>query len=184
MNNIDLPTLQATAAKCELCELCKGRRKPVFARGSDDADVVVCGMCPGPDENKVGLPFVGTSGKILDEILAQSIGKNVYITNLVKCFVKPGIHLKSEWMDNCLPYFIVQMKLVNPKIIITLGKDVTGFFVPGYKRMGDLRGCTYDYMDTKLIATYHPSFIARTGGTKSKYFSKVIKDFEISNKFL
>jgi len=184
MTDINIKSLQDSAAKCKLCDLCKGRIKPVFARGMNDADVVICGMCPGPDENKAGLPFVGTAGRVLDEILAQSIGESVYITNLVKCFVRPGLQLQSDWMSRCLPYFIVQLQLIRPKVIITLGKDVANFLLNNEEKMGAMRGCTYDYMGTKLISTYHPSYLARGGGINHRHFGRVVKDFSKAKGFI
>ena len=186
MNNIDLPTLESIAAKCELCDLCKGRNEPVFARGTSDTDIVICGMCPGPDENEAGSPFVGKSGKLLDKILDQSIGTSVYITNLVKCFVQPGIDLQEEWMTRCLPYFVVQMQLIRPKVIITLGKNVADFFIPNYeKNMKFMRGrIHYGHMGANLITTYHPSYLARGGGEKHKDFNKVVADFNKAKEFV
>jgi len=186
MNNIDLPALQDVAAKCELCELHKNRIEPVFARGVENTDVVVCGMCPGPDENKAGSPFVGKSGQLLDKILDQSVGTSVYITNLVKCFVQPGTDLQEEWMSRCLPYFVVQMQLIRPKVIITLGKNVADFFIPNYeKTMKFMRGRVhYGHMGANLITTYHPSYLARGGGINHRHYGSVVKDFNKAREFI
>jgi uracil-DNA glycosylase family 4 len=180
---LDLKTIELTAASCTLCELCKGRIKPVFAKGSPASEVVICGMCPGPDENEAGIPFVGAAGGILDAILLEAFGKvssslDVYITNLVKCFVPPGTKLDPKWMGSCLPYFLVQLKLIDPKVIITLGKDVSNFLLNNEDSMGSMRGNIYNYMGIKLISTYHPSYLARGGGVKHRHFDRVVKDFE------
>ena len=183
--------LENIAANCKLCELYKGQIKPVFARGNEEADIVICGMCPGPDENRAGIPFVGPAGKILDEIIISVLGSKdyglltgVYITNLIKCYVSPGTTLQPEWMSTCLPYFIVQLKLVKPKVIISLGKDVSNFLLNKNDSMGSMRGNVYDYMGIKLLSTYHPSFLARQGGTRSKYFNTVVKDFNKALKYI
>ena len=93
---MNLEELEIEAGFCQLCDLYKDRNEPVFAKGSKDADIMICGMCPGPDENKMGVPFVGTAGKLLDKILIEAYGRtdSVYITNLVKCFVSPGKKLE------------------------------------------------------------------------------------------
>lgn len=175
---MDLELLQSECAKCTLCELHKGRNKPVFSRGVV-SDVMICGMCPGPDENLVGLPFVGTAGKLLDKILMESLGHtNVYITNLVKCFVQPGIKLDNIWMTSCLPYLIVQIKLIQPKVIIALGKDVSNFLLSNDLQMKDMRGKIFDYFGSKLLVTYHPAYLARAGGIKHKHFQVVVEDFK------
>ena len=177
---MDLKDLQLTAAECELCGLCRGRNKPVFARGDSSSKVVFCGMCPGPDENKAGIPFVGAAGQLLDAILVGAFGDNdsVYITNLVKCFVAPGTKLDNHWMSTCLPYFLVHLKLIQPKVIIALGKDVCNFLLNNEDNMGSMRGNVYDYMGTKLIGSYHPSYLARGGGVKHKDFDRVVNDFK------
>jgi len=183
---MDLIKLEQIAAQCKLCSLHIGQDKPVFARGCPEADILVCGMCPGPYENAVGSPFVGTAGKILDEILNKSFSlkHRVYITNLVKCFVPPGKNLDMLWMNTCLPYFVIQVQFVKPKVIIALGKDVSNYLLGADNQMGAMRGNVYDYMNTKLICTYHPSFLARSGGVNHKHFNTVVKDFSKALKYV
>jgi uracil-DNA glycosylase family 4 len=178
-NEITLQTVQDTAARCDLCELHTNRIKPVFARGNPKSDFMICGMCPGPDENVQGSPFVGTAGQVLNELLMKTFGgtESVYITNLVKCFVKPGIPLQQSWMNTCLPYFVVQVSLIKPKVIVLLGKDVCNYFLGSDVEMGKLRGKTFKYLNTNVVCTYHPSYLARGGGIKHKHFNTVLKDF-------
>lgn len=178
--DLSLPQLEDLAARCTLCSLHIGQIKPVFAKGYPEADILICGMCPGMDENDIGIPFVGAAGKILDEILniVFSLKHKVYITNLVKCFVPAGRDLDMRWMSLCLPYFIVQLELIKPKVIIALGKDVCNFLLNKNEQMGAMRGNVYDYLNTKLICTYHTSYLARGGGIQHKHFNRVVKDFE------
>ena len=180
-NDLSLYHLQRSAATCTLCKLCKGRDKPVFARGIANTDILICGMCPGPDENKEGYPFVeyAAAGSILNEILTRAFNSvyAAYITNLVKCFVQPGVQLQPAWMNACLPYLIVQIQLINPKVIIALGKDVCNYLLNNDLAMGQMRGKIYPYMGRSLICTYHPSYLARGGGIKHRHFDKVVKDF-------
>ena len=176
---MNLDTVQQTAKHCILCGLCENRIKPVFGRGNPNADIVVCGMCPGPDENKIGLPFVGTAGKLLDKIIHEALPDNhVYITNLVKCFVQPGTALKDKWMTVCLPYFLAQMHFIKPKVIIGLGGDVCNFLLNNDLKIGQMRGKEYKYMGAKFIPTYHPSYLARGGGIKHRHFNTVVEDFK------
>jgi len=184
---MDLELLQQSAASCKGCELHTGRINPVFAKGNPEAKIMVCGMVPADEENKVGLPFVGRAGQLLDKILAD-IGKtinDVYITNLVKCYLAAGLPLKQSWIDNCLPYLIVQINLIQPKVIITLGKDAT-FNLLGLDNktaLGKVRG-TVDQYDSniKVIPTYHPSYLLRGGGEKHKSYLDVINDFLLAEK--
>jgi len=182
---MDLERLKTIQATCELCSLYKTRQRPVFERRSGiwkengPAEVMICGMCPGPEENKYGIPFIGTAGKILDAILEETINdRSVYITNLVKCFVTPGKSLEHEWMTTCLPYLLVQISLLKPKVIIGLGKDVCNYLLNTDAAIGKLRGNVYNYMGTKLICTYHPSYLARGGGVNHRDFAKVLEDFK------
>jgi DNA polymerase len=187
---MDLKELERQAAECKLCELHKGQNQPVFAKGSNASRLIVCGMCPGPEENKVGIPFVGDAGKILDEILLGAFGNyssslDVYVTNLVKCFVPPGTPLQSHWMTSCLPYFIVQIKLINPRVIVALGKDVSNFLLNNTLPMKDMRGKLFDYMcDLKILSTYHPSYLARGGGIRHRHFQTVVDDFKQIYKYM
>jgi len=180
---MDLIELKDIAATCNLCELCSGRVKPVFARGSGNSDILICGMCPGKNENLKGVPFVGPAGKILDAIISYAFtGFTIdpYITNLVKCFVNPGISLNDAWMGSCLPYFVAQIGMVKPKTIILLGGDVCQFVLNTDVPIKNLRGNVYEYIGTKVVCSYHPSFLARQGGEKSPYFKKVVEDFKLA----
>ncbi len=177
--DLDLNKLQHIASTCWNCGLWEGRNKAVFSRGDPEFPIIVCGMCPGPDENIAGLPFVGTAGQILDTILVEVFGSNdsVYITNLVKCFVKPGTSLQKDWMDSCLGYFITQIGLMQPKVILAVGKDVCNYLLNNNESMGRLRGESYPYMRTTIVCTYHPSYLARGGGVKHKHYRRVVEDF-------
>lgn len=190
---MNLDTVQQVAKHCILCSLCENRIKPVFGRGNPDADIVVCGMCPGPDENRIGLPFVGTAGKILDgpdgvlqQVFTGETEPNDYvnITNLVKCFVQPGTKLNKQWMVRCLPYFVAQIHFIKPKVIIGLGGDVCNFLLNNDLKIGQMRGKEYKYMGAKFIPTYHPSYLARGGGIKHKHFNIVVEDFRQALKYI
>jgi len=192
---MNLEQLQQIASGCNLCELFHGRKKPVFARGNPNSKIMICGMCPGPDENKIGSPFVGTAGKVLDEIIAYSNLEDVYITNLVKCFVQPGTSLKPEWVANCTPYLIVQLAILKPKIIVGLGADVCNFLVnrdlsnPHLdnqdQKIGQMRGKIHKAtLGTKLVATYHPSYLARGGGSQHRQFQTVVNDFNLALNYI
>lgn len=181
---MDLLELQNTASSCTQCDIYKDRNKPAFARGDPASKIFICGMCPGPDENEVGTPFIGPAGKTLDILIDKTIRGSPYITNLVKCYVAPGIKLTEEWMTRCLPYFIVQLELVRPKVIVALGGDVSNFLTNSSVSIGKLRGQKFSYMDIPIICTYHPSYYARGGGENHKYFHKGIEDFNLIKQYM
>lgn len=177
-----LDLIQKTAAGCTSCDLHTGRKKPVFARGSDVSGMMIVGMVPGPEENEIGLPFVGPAGKCLENILIDIdiSSDDVYITNAVKCALKPGIPLKEEWINACIPFLISQVFLIGPKVIITLGADATNALLglPLDTKIGDLRGKVNKYMNSiYVVPTYHPSYLIRGGGTHHKDYKKVVDDF-------
>ena len=182
---MDLDKLKQESGLCNLCSLHKDRVISVFAKGNPEADIMVCGMCPGPDENALenveGHPFVGRAGKFLDTML-EDVGLSldtVYVTNLVKCFVKPGIHLDEEWITRCVPYFISQIAIIKPKVIVSLGGDVSSFLLSVNKGVSvrEMRKGEHSYLNIPLIPTYHPSYYIRGGYKKHKNYSKGVDDF-------
>jgi len=186
-----LEEIELMAALCKQCKLHKTRTHPVFAKGNPKAKLMICGMVPGPEEDKAGIPFVGRSGQLLDKILA-SIGitlDSVYITNLVKCWLKPGLDLEHEWIAACLQYIITQINIIRPSVIVTLGlpASITLLGLPEDSRMGRIRGTVYTYSAAakiETIPTYHPSYLLRKGGEKSDDYPKVLEDFDLANYVL
>ena len=178
----ELKMVEDRAARCTLCELNSNRISPVFARG-DTTDFMICGMVPGPDENRAGIPFIGRAGKLLNVILSdvQLIDK-VYITNIVKCALTPGIPLKQDWIDNCIMFLLAQIGKTRPMVSVTLGADATNGMLgnPLDTKVGDLRGKPHVYMGTHIVPTYHPSYLLRGGGVKHKQYGKVKEDFELA----
>ena len=179
---MDLDLIEQTAASCTLCDLYQGRENPVFAKGNPKAKMMICGMVPAGEENKAGSPFVGRAGKLLDAILAdtQLSLSDVYVTNLVKCYLKAGLPLQQPWIDTCFPYLIAQIGIIKPKAIITLGKDASVTLLPIAPRtaMAKIRGEVFDYgIDIKVVPTYHPSYLLRAGGRKHRSYNVVLEDF-------
>ena len=181
---LDIEKIEKAAAVCRYCELHSGRIRSVFAKGNPAASLMICGMVPGPDENQIGLPFVGRAGKLLDNVLGDLgiLSEEVYITNLVKCFLQPGKPLKPEWIHACLPYIISQITIIRPKVIITLGADASMTLLgldPKENLMRNIRGEVFDYTEQiKVVPTYHPSYILRQGGVNSKAYGDIVVDFK------
>jgi uracil-DNA glycosylase len=185
MSKITIDLITRMAAKCEACELHGGRIQPAFSKGDLNAGIIICGMCPGPDENLAGVPFVGRAGQILDRVIMEAFYKSsddiyngIYITNLIKCFVAPGIPLQKDWMDTCLPYFVSELGLIPANRLILLGKDVCNYLLNTDEKIGALRGKEFKYMGVKTICSYHPSYVVRSGGERSKEFGQVVEDFK------
>jgi uracil-DNA glycosylase family 4 len=181
--------LREQVAICELCNLHKTRVNPVFDKGNPNAVLMICGMVPARDENEQGTPFVGRAGKLLDTILVAAglTYDDVYITNLVKCFVAAGQSLEKSWVESCRPYLAEQIRIIKPIVIITLGADSSRSLcdlagnIPMYKMRGR---ALYHSKETMIVPTYHPSYLLRKGGIESDAYKEVMKDFELAKKCL
>jgi uracil-DNA glycosylase family 4 len=180
---MDLNELKIMASTCTLCDLYRGRDKAVFDKGNSNSNIMICGMVPADEENKVGLPFVGRAGKLLDSIIEDAglTLNDVYITNLVKCYLKAGLSLQRGWIDACLPYLIVQVGIIRPKVIITLGKDASTALlgIESKVSLGKIiKQKSYNYGEgIKVYPTYHPSYLLRGGGKNHKNYEDVVNIF-------
>ena len=177
-----LKNIEGSSAKCTACELHGDRELPVFAKGNPVSRFMICGMVPGPDENKAGSPFVGRAGGMLGSILGQIRLVDVYITNYVKCALKPGIRLTQSWIDSCSPIILAQISIIQPKVIITLGADATNALLglPLTTKIGSTRGRAHEYFTTHVVPTYHPSYLLRGGGMRHVHYPRVVEDFEFA----
>lgn len=184
---MDLQELQTIASTCALCSLHEGRIKPVFAKGNPEAKIMICGMIPADEENNSGIPFVGRAGKLLDQILSD-IGltlDDVYITNLVKCYLAAGKSLEQNWIEACLPYLMIQIETIRPRVILTLGKDssINLLGMDNKTTMGSIRGRIFEYVaGIEIIPTYHPSHILRKGGRSSELYKIIVRDFQLAKQ--
>jgi uracil-DNA glycosylase family 4 len=160
---VRLAQLEAEVTGCTRCELAKGRTKTVFARGNPDSPLVFIGEGPGADEDRVGLPFVGAAGQLLDKMVAaMGYGRDdVYICNVVKCR-PPGNRtpLPSE-AGACASYLTGQLEAVAPRVIVALGRcaaENLGLVPTG----GGWRGRWGHYRGIDVMPTYHPAFLLRS----------------------
>jgi len=184
MTVFDLYELQEYIEDCTACELHEGRLNPVVDKGKITSRIFICGMVPAKEENEKGIPFVGRAGQLLDVILEKLdlTLSDVYITNLVKCFLAAGQPLKEEWVDACLPFLLAQIAVANPKVIITLGADAAAALIgKEFDTISKNRGREFKFQNgTVVIPTYHPSYLLRQGGEKSPNFETVLNDFRIA----
>jgi DNA polymerase len=149
---------------CHSCALGDTRIKFVFGDGNPNAKLIFIGEAPGADEDKQGIPFVGRAGQLLNKILGR-IGlkrEDVYIANILKCR-PPGnrVPLPDEVMK-CEPYLLEQLRLIQPKVICTLGLTATQNLLGTKQSMGNLRGKVHYYHNIPVVPTYHPAAILRT----------------------
>ncbi len=152
---------------CRKCPLYRTRKNPVPGEGNLNAEIMFVGEAPGRKEDEAGRPFVGMAGKLLTQLL-KSIGlkrEDVYITNIVKCRPPGNRDPKPEEIRACLPYLLAQIRLISPKIIVTLGRHSgrTLFNLAGlsWKPMNIIHGNLYtgkiNSREVSLFPTYHPA---------------------------
>lgn len=163
--------LKAAVAGCTSCELYKTRTQAVFGVGDENADWLFIGEAPGADEDAQGEPFVGQAGKLLDNML-KSIGlkrgDNVYIANVVKSRPPNNRNPLPDEIAACMPYLKRQIELIQPKLIITLGKVASETLLGHEATIASLRGKVHAYRGIPLIVTYHPAYLLRTLQDKAR----------------
>lgn len=164
-----LEVLRDDALACTRCKLADlGRTQVVFGVGDPDADLLFVGEGPGAEEDRLGEPFVGRSGKLLDKLMLEEIGVTraaCYIANVVKCRPPANRDPEPDEIAMCRPWLEQQLDLIAPKAIITLGKFAAQLLLDTKEPMGKLRGRQHRYRDAVLIPTWHPAFALRGGAS-------------------
>ncbi|MDP2819441.1 MAG: uracil-DNA glycosylase [Polaromonas sp.] len=187
------PALQAAVAGCRACALCTSRKNTVFGVGpvAGDAapavDWLIVGEAPGENEDIAGEPFVGQAGKLLDNMLLAmrlqrgnddaarpGVAKNIFITNVLKCRPPANRNPDPAEVAQCAPYLKRQVELLQPKIILALGKFAAQSLlqdsVPEVQKipLGKLRGQVHNYLGVPVVVSYHPAYLLRSLGDKAK----------------
>jgi DNA polymerase len=162
-----LAELAVEASTCTRCPLAAGRTQVVFGTGDPEADLLFIGEGPGAEEDRQGLPFVGRSGQLLDRLIVEELGRTrdqVYIANVVKCRPPDNRDPLPPEIEACRPYLEQQIQMIEPKVIVTLGKFAGQLLLESTVGITKLRGREYPYGDAVLIPTLHPAYALRGGG--------------------
>jgi DNA polymerase len=143
---------------CTKCALHESRKKAVTGEGPADAEIMFIGEGPGFHENEQGRPFVGASGKFLDQLLEQAglTRSDVFIANVVKCRPPSNRDPQPEELLACSEYLDGQIEAINPSIIVTLGRISMGKYVPGAK-ITSIHGQMHNIDGRFIIPMYHPA---------------------------
>lgn len=179
VDQMDWDTLQATVAECRACGLCASRKNTVFGVGQRNAPWMVIGEAPGENEDLQGEPFVGQAGKLLDNMLAaiglsrQTEGRpeglgGVYIANTLKCRPPGNRNPEPVELQTCAPYLVRQVALVQPKIILAMGRFAVQSLLQTTEPIGKLRGRVHQYQGVPVVVTYHPAYLLRNPPDKAK----------------
>lgn len=165
----DLSAIAAAAQACSKCGLSEARNSVVFGVGNPKAALMFIGEGPGAEEDAQGLPFVGRSGKLLDQLLKEEMGlerESVYITNVVKCRPPGNRDPKPEEIAECSPYLQQQLAHIRPKVIVTLGNPATKTMLQTATGITKLRGTSHAFSypggTATLVPTFHPSAVLRS----------------------
>ena len=173
----DLVNFYEQIHQCHNCALGNSRTQFVFGGGDPNASLVLVGEAPGEQEDLKGEPFVGRAGQLLDKILTaidRSRQKDVYICNVLKCRPPNNRDPFADEVSECEPYLIHQINLIQPKLIVALGRVAGKTLLNVDKPLKSMRGILHDYHGTPLIVTYHPAALLRNPNWKPETW----KDFK------
>lgn len=173
---MDLSSIAQEIKVCTKCPLHKGRIKAVPGEGNNSAEILFIGEGPGENENQEGRPFVGEAGKFLDELLASINLKreDVFITNVVKCRPPHNRDPLDEEVRICTSHYLLdQIKMIKPKLIITLGRHSMQVFFPQIKSISTMHGKAYRKAGQIYLISYHPA----AGLYQASLKQSIIEDF-------
>jgi len=162
--------LEKSCSACEKCGLHKTRTKVVFGKGSTEAKIMFVGEAPGESEDLAGLPFVGRAGKLLDLFLGYvdlSLD-NVYIANILKCRPPNNRDPDASEQDACIDYLRLQTKLLDPKILVCLGRIAAMRIIKPDFRITAEHGAWFEKGGIHMTAVYHPSALLRDPPKKAE----------------
>lgn len=179
----DLAALEQVALACTACGLAAERTQVVFGAGHPDADLMIVGEAPGQREDEQGIPFVGPSGKLLEKLLAEiELDRSqVYIGNVVKCRPPRNRDPRPEEIDACGDYLRTQLRLVDPKVVLTLGNFSSKLLLKTTVGITKLRGTTYPWWGRFLVPTYHPAAALRGS---ARVLEEMREDFSLLAKVI
>ena len=177
ISSLDWPQLKAKVFGCTDCKLRAGCTQTVFGVGDEKADWMLVGEAPGSEEDRLGEPFVGQAGKLLDNMLtaiALSRGKNVYIANVLKCRPPGNRNPEPDEVAKCSPHLLRQIELIEPKLIVAMGRFAAQTLLGTDATIASLRGKVHRYAGVPLIVTYHPAYLLRNLPDKAKAWADLL----------
>jgi len=169
MNVTQLEELKEKVLNCSQCKLRAGCQHVVFGEGNPEAKIMLIGEGPGQEEDRLGRPFVGRAGQLLDRIL-EVCGferfTHTYIANIVKCRPPQNRIPLPDERAACLPYLRQQMEIIKPQILVLLGATALQGLIDPAAKITKMRGQWLDWNGYKVMPTYHPAALLRNPGLK------------------
>jgi DNA polymerase len=169
--------LRKAVPSCTACALHQTRTQTVFGVGDENADWLLVGEAPGAEEDRLGDPFVGQAGKLLDNMLAAiglSRRENVYIANVLKCRPPGNRNPEPDEVAKCTPFLLKQIGLIRPKLIVAMGRFAAQTLLETDASIASLRGKVHRYAGLPLIVTYHPAYLLRNLPDKAKAWEDLV----------
>lgn len=178
VSQLDWAALRQQVATCQLCELHQSRTQTVFGVGNQQADWLIIGEAPGADEDRQGEPFVGRAGQLLNAML-KSVGlarEQVYIANILKCRPPNNRDPRPEEAARCFAYLQRQIELIQPKLILAVGRIAAQRLLDCNTSLGRLRGKVHqlEQTGTPVVVTYHPAYLLRSPTEKRKAWEDLL----------
>jgi DNA polymerase len=173
---LDWPALRVAVEGCRACALCETRRHTVFGVGHERAHLMIVGEAPGEQEDLRGEPFVGPAGQLLDRML-QALGltrgeneaaRQVFIANTLKCRPPRNRNPTPDELAACQPFLQRQVALVQPRVILAMGRFAVQSLLASDAPIGRLRGQVHAWRGVPLVVTYHPAYLLRQPADKAK----------------
>src|SRR6202022_164930 len=177
----DLPALQSFIAGCPRRKLAGTRTNIVFGQGNSKADLMFVGEAPGRDEDEQGLAFVGRAGQLLTKII-EAMGmkrEDVWIGNVLKCRPPNNRNPEPDEVATCRPFLHEQIRLISPKVIVTLGTFAAQALLETDEPIGRMRGRWRSAQGTRVMPTFHPAFLLRSPERKKDVWEdmKLVRDY-------
>ena len=176
MEKMDWDTLEQVCHSCTPCGLCTTRHNVVFGVGNREAKLLFVGEGPGEQEDLQGIPFVGPAGKLLDDMLSiiDLTREDCYIANIVKCRPPRNRDPQQEEQAACFPYLDNQIDLLDPKIIVCLGRIAAQKLIAPDFRITSQHGRWFFRQDRWYMAMYHPSALLRDVSKRPESFDDLL----------
>ena len=184
---MDWPALREAVSGCQACGLCRTRRQTVFGVGHPQAQWMLVGEAPGEQEDRLGEPFVGRAGQLLDRML-MAVGltraeaapdEQVFIANVIKCRPPGNRNPQPEEVAQCEPFLLRQVELVKPRLILAMGRFAVQSLLKSTEPIGKLRGRVHDFQGVPLVVTYHPAYLLRNPADKALVWDDLCRAREL-----
>jgi uracil-DNA glycosylase family 4 len=178
---IDLPALERFLAGCPRCKLSGSRTNIVFGQGNPKAELMFVGEAPGREEDEQALAFVGRAGQLLTRII-EAMGRrreDVWICNVLKCRPPNNRNPEPDEVAACRPFLEEQIRLISPRVIVTLGTFAAQALLETDESIGRLRGRWRAAHGARVMPTFHPAFLLRSPERKKDVWEdmKLVRDY-------